>query len=278
MIELPEAITLASQFNQELLGKRIASGMRGSSPHKFAFTGKLSDDQFASTVKGKTIGPSHADGWIILTELAPGYVLSLGCGGERIQYHADESTLPKKHQLLFNFQDGTLLTVSVSGWGEVRLLEQSDLPNHPHIKRGAVSPLSEAFTPDYFNSLLDAVPQDKNVSAKTFIVSEPGLWGVGNGCLQDILYRARIHPKRKILDLTKEERQKLYQAVTNTLKQMTNLCGRDSERDLYDQPGGYRRILHSKSVGKPCQQCGAPIEKAQYLGGAIYFCPTCQVV
>jgi hypothetical protein len=37
MIELPEAITLASQFNQELLGKRIASGIRGNSPHKFAF-------------------------------------------------------------------------------------------------------------------------------------------------------------------------------------------------------------------------------------------------
>lgn len=277
MIELPEAFTLAHQFNQELLGKRIASGVRGSSPHKFAFTGKLSDEEFATIVKGKTIGPARAEGWIILTEITPGYVLSLGCGGERILYHADESTLPKKHQLLFSFQDGTYLTVTVSGWGEVRLLEQSDLPNHPHLKRGAVSPLSTAFTHEYFYSLFEEVPEDKRISAKYFLVSEPGLWGVGNGCLQDILYRARIHPRRLILDLSQEERQNLYQAVTFTLKQMTELCGRDSEMDLYDQPGGYARILHSKSVGKPCRQCGTPIEKAQYLGGAIYYCPACQV-
>lgn len=30
------------------------------------------------------------------------------------------------------------------------------------------------------------------------------------------------------------------------------------------------------AVGQPCPRCRAPIEKASYLGGAIYFCPTCQ--
>lgn len=30
------------------------------------------------------------------------------------------------------------------------------------------------------------------------------------------------------------------------------------------------------AVGLPCPRCRAPIEKASYLGGAIYFCPTCQ--
>jgi formamidopyrimidine-DNA glycosylase len=136
--------------------------------------------------------------------------------------------------------------------------------------------LSETFTEEYFNNLFSEVPQDKRVSAKYFIVSEPGFFGVGNGCLQDILYRARIHPRRQVLDLSIEERHKLYQAVTYTLKQMAEQCGRDSERDLYNQPGGYARLLHSKSVGKPCRNCGTPIEKEQYLGGAVYFCPTCQ--
>jgi formamidopyrimidine-DNA glycosylase len=277
MIELPEAITIAGQISKELKGKRITSGVRGSSPHKFAFTGKHSNEEFAAIVKDKKIGASRATGSMILTDLEPDYVLSLGCGGERILFHTSEKTLPKKHQLLFNFQDGTYLTVTISGWGEVRLVGKSELPNHPLIKKDAISPLSDAFTFAYFNSLFDTLPENKRVSAKYFIISEPGVWGVGNGCLQDILYRAKIHPKRQMVSLSTEERKKLYEAIKQTLAEITELGGRDSERDLYNQRGGYQRILDSKTAGRPCRECGTPIEKIQYLGGAAYFCPTCQI-
>jgi hypothetical protein len=50
----------------------------------------------------------------------------------------------------------------------------------------------------------------------------------------------------------------------------------DEERDLYDRPGGYSRILNAKAKGEPCPVCGTTIEKIQYLGGASYFCPKCQ--
>jgi formamidopyrimidine-DNA glycosylase len=57
---------------------------------------------------------------------------------------------------------------------------------------------------------------------------------------------------------------------------MVELGGRYEERDLYGNRGGYVRLLDSKTKGSPCTVCGTTIEKAQYLGGAIYFCPTCQ--
>ncbi len=276
MIELPEAIIIAGQISRELKGKQIVSGVRGSSPHKFAFTGKHSDEDFAAIVKDKTIGTAQANGSVILTDLEPDYVLSLGCGGERILYHTSEKTLPKRHQLLLSFRDCSYLTVTISGWGEVRLLEQSEVSNHPHLKRDAVSPLSDAFTFAYFNGLFDALPEKKRVTAKYFIISEPGIWGVGNGCLQDILYRAKVHPKRPMISLSNEEKQMLYQAIKQTLTEIVELGGRDSERDFYNRCGGYQRNLHSKMVGRPCRECGAPIEKIQYLGGAAYFCPSCQ--
>jgi formamidopyrimidine-DNA glycosylase len=52
--------------------------------------------------------------------------------------------------------------------------------------------------------------------------------------------------------------------------------GRYDEVDLYNQPGGYVRMMDSRSAGKPCPVCATPIEKIQYLGGACYFCPGCQ--
>jgi formamidopyrimidine-DNA glycosylase len=278
MIELPEAITIASQIDAELHGRQISSGLRGQSPHKFAFTGRHSDEEFDAIAKDKRVGRARADGNVILVDIEPGYVLSLGCGGERILYHTNEKTLPKRHQLLMHFHDGTALSVTISGWGELRLLEASELADHPHIRKDAVSPLSAAFTFDYFDRLFEKLPDGRRVSAKYFLISDPGVWGIGNGCIQDILYRAKIHPKRQMTELTDQERRTLYAATRQTLKEMVELGGRDGEKDLYNQFGRYPCLLHSRTVGHPCPECGTPIEKSQYLGGSVYFCPTCQAL
>ncbi|MDO8055671.1 MAG: hypothetical protein Q6361_02315 [Candidatus Hermodarchaeota archaeon] len=280
MIELPEAITLARQIGADLKGKEIRSGIGGQTPHKFAFfDNKIPHAEFEKIVPGKTMGNSHAHGMAILTDLDPGYVLSLGCGGERIRYHSGVKTLPKKHQLKLNFHDDTYLTVTVSGWGEVRLLEASDLPNHPHLRHNAISPLSDKFTFEFFNGLFDTLPEDKRTqktSAKYFIISEPGVYGVGNGCLHDILFQAKIHPKRQMLDLSTTERKVLYKSIRDTLSEMVKLGGRESEFDLFNQRGGYKLILHSKVVGESCPECGGLIQKIAYLGGSSYFCSSCQ--
>ena len=108
------------------------------------------------------------------------------------------------------------------------------------------------------------------------MISEPGVAGVGNGYLQDILFRAKIHPKRRVVDISEPERRALYDATRETLGQAAELGGRDTERDLYNKRGKYVRILDSRTKGNPCPECGTPIEKTQYLGGAAYFCPSCQ--
>jgi PAS domain-containing protein len=46
--------------------------------------------------------------------------------------------------------------------------------------------------------------------------------------------------------------------------------------DLFGRSGGYAGILNKNTVGMPCPVCGSIIQKAAYLGGAVYWCPTCQ--
>ncbi|UCG04182.1 MAG: endonuclease VIII [Candidatus Heimdallarchaeota archaeon] len=276
MIELPEAIVLSKQIKDTLKGKVVKSAIRGQYPHKFAFTGKFSDKEFSELLKGKTIKKSWANGNVILVHLDPGYLLSLGCGGERILYHKKEKTLPKKHQLLVEFDDQTYLTVTISGWGEVRLLESKDLDKHPHIFFERLDPLSEEFTLSAFEELVNNLPDKKKCSAKKFYITDPGLRGIGNGVIQDIFFLSKIHPKREMKSLSKEERELLYETTLTELRKMINLGGRDSEKDIFNKLGGYKRILHSKTVNTPCPQCKTIIKKQQYLGGTIYFCVSCQ--
>jgi len=275
MIELPEASTIARQMNEELIGKRIESGIRGNAPHKFAFYNRP-PEEYEAILKGKTMGPATEHGSLIWASVEPDHVLVLGGGGERILFHRGEDTLPKKHQLLIHFQDDTYLTVTVQGWGAAQLFHQSEIAAHPYVGKKGVSPISNEFTFEYFQGLFGELEEGDPRSVKFFMISKPGIWGVGNGYLQDILFRARIHPRRRSIDVTEKERRALYEATRETLKQATELGGRDTERDLYNHPGGYRRILDNRNVGQPCPECGTPIEKIQYLGGASYFCPHCQ--
>jgi formamidopyrimidine-DNA glycosylase len=275
MIELPEAVTIAGQMNKELKGKRIAAIERGQTPHKFAFY-TYPAEAYRSILEDSVFGESTDHGNAILTRIGSEYVLVLGGGGERILYHQSADTLPNKHQLLLRFEDQTCMTVTISGWGNVMLLKRDELADHPHVGERRVSPLSEGFTWEYFNRHFNDLADDDSRSVKFFVVSKPGIWGVGNGCLQDILFQAKIHPRRKVLDLRLDERKSLHRAAVEMLTQAVALGGRDSERDLYNHIGGYQRIVHSRLVGEPCPRCETPIERTHYLGGACYYCSRCQ--
>ena len=276
MIEVSEASVIARQMSEELKGKRIESGIRGNALHKFAFYSRPAAE-YEAVLKSKIIGEVREHGFAILASVEPDYTLVLGGGGERILLHQSEDTLPRKHQLLLGFEDNTYLTVSVQGWGNVLLLHRSELANHPHVGEGRISALSDAFTLEHFLGLFEKLEEEDSRSVKFFLISQPGAWGVGNGYLQDILFRARIHPKRRAIEIAAEERRALYEAIRETLRQSAELGGRDTERDLYNNPGGYRSILDRRSVEQSCPECGTVIEKIQYLGGACYFCPSCQV-
>lgn len=274
MIELPEAITIARQMNEAIKGKRIKSGTRGNAPHKFAFYSRT-PEEYEALLPGLAIGEANDAGTAIVVRLEPDYSVVLGEGGERILLHQDAGTLPKKHQLSLEFDDGTFLTVSVQGWGAALLLHESELATHPHIAPKGPSPVTDGFTLDHFLGLFDQNDTEAR-SVKYFIISRPGVWGVGNGYLQDILFRARIHPRRRAVSLTDDERRALYEAIRSTLKEAVELGGRHDEFGIHGDPGGYRRILDSKSAGGPCPRCGTTIEKISFLGGACYFCPKCQ--
>ena len=275
MIELPEALVIARQMKKDLKGKQIAYGNRGNSTHKFAFSSG-SSKEYEAIFQGKTIGRTTAHGMSILTAIGKDHKLVLGCGGERILLHEKEGKLPKKYHLLLHFEDGTSLTVTVSGWGNTLLLPASEADKHAHVKEDRITPLDDAFTLDHFQQLFAQVNPESSKSIKYFMITEPGVWGIGNGCLQDILFRAKIHPRRRVVDMDEGEQHALYDALKGTLNKMIELGGRSSEYDLYGSRGGYVRILDSKTKGKPCPACGTPIEKIQYLGGACYLCPSCQ--
>jgi formamidopyrimidine-DNA glycosylase len=275
MFELPEYITLAKEMNQVLKGKIIQEGQLGNSPHKFVWYNR-EHDEFEKLTKGKKVGKTSVKGRWLFIPLEPGYVLLLGeCGG-KILFHAPESKVPKKYHLYITFKDGSFFTVTTQMWGAMELYEHGKEQEREYVKDMRPTPMDSEFSFDYFCSLVDVLVGAGKRSAKSLLTQDQIIPGLGNAIAQDILFRARLHPRYPLAELTGTRKRILYDAIVDTVNEVTVNGGRYDEYDLYNQPGGYIRIMDKNALERPCPECGGAVEKIQYLGGACYLCPKCQ--
>jgi formamidopyrimidine-DNA glycosylase len=275
MFDLPEFVTLAKQMNDTLQGKAIQRGCLGNSPHKFVWYNQ-GYDEFERLTRGKIVGEARAKGKWLFIPLEPGYVLLLGeCGG-KVLYHSPGAKVPKKYHLYITFEDESFLTATTQMWGAMELYEQGEENEREYVKGMRTTPIEPEFTFEYFNALIDDLVAGKKRSAKGLLTQDQLIPGLGNAITQDILFRARVHPRHSIDDLSAAQREALYRAILDTVHEVIEKGGRNDEFDLYGRRGGYIRLMDSKAVGHPCPECGGTIEKMQYLGGACYYCPGCQ--
>jgi formamidopyrimidine-DNA glycosylase len=276
MFELPELATLTRQINTTLAGKTIAAGALGNSPHKFVWHNRT-PEEFARLTAGKTLGPAYTRGKWLFLPAEPGYILLFGeCGG-RLLYHTPGARLPDKYHLWLTFADGSALTAMTGMWGAYELYEAGRELERQYVKDMRPAPADPTFTFDYFAGLLASLLAGEKRSVKALLTQDQLIPGLGNAIAQDIMFRAGLAPRHPIADLDPAQIRRLYDAIISVLDAAIAAGGRDDEFDLFNQPGRYVRLMSSQTAGKPCPTCGASIEKMQYLGGACYFCPHCQV-
>ena len=113
---------------------------------------------------------------------------------------------------------------------------------------------------------------------KGLLTQEQLIPGLGNAIAQDIMFKARLHPRQPLDELSRSRQELLYKAIRETVAEAAEKGGRNDELDLFGQAGGYARVMDKKAAGRPCPVCGTEILKIQYLGGACYFCPSCQAL
>ena len=240
-VELPEAKILAEQMNHELRGKRVKSFLVKDC-ERLQRIGMMDKDltSFNQLVNGK-IETVASRGNVIRIKFDNGANLILGpeYGGE-IFYHTDATNVPKFH-LRIDFSDGTVLTVRLTSMGVIQVLRDDELERSYVYKRDfdstKLSPIDEEFTFERFSKRM----VDHNKMLKSVLVGKDAiLVGVSNSTFQDILYRARIHPKRKASELNTEEKRSLYDAIRLVLNERIRLNGKDKFHNLHGNQGGYQ--------------------------------------
>ena len=270
MLELPEAITLAKQLNENIIGKSVTKVYPPTKPHKFCwFNGE--PDTYDKAVSGCKI--IKADGFGIFAELSFDNGMRL-CINDGVNLRLiSNDNIPKDYQLLIKLDDGQALAFTVAMYGGICLHDGSYDNKYYLSSQNAVTPFSADFSDYYYKLFSESKP---NLSVKAFLATEQRFPGIGNGTLQDILFNARINPKRKLSTLSENEKNTILNSIITVLKKMTELGGRDTEKDLFGIAGSYKTVMSKNGVGAGCTKCGGAITKESYLGGSVYYCPKCQ--
>jgi formamidopyrimidine-DNA glycosylase len=277
-IELPEAQILAEQMSKNLLWKQIRS-FQLQDYQKLQRIGFVNKDMNAfDRLVNRRIESVTSRGNVIRVKLDLGMNLILAPEyGGRILYHTGGCVVPKKFHLKLDFNDNTSLTVALTGMGVIQALKDDELERSYVYKRDfseVASPADEkGFTFERFSNQL----AERNVNIKSVLVGKDAvIVGLSNSAFQDILYRAKIHPKRKASELNEGERHDLYDATELVIHERMRLGGKDQFLDFYGKQGRYTPAMGPNMNGKTCPVCKTSIEKLGLGGGQVYFCPKCQ--
>jgi len=268
--ELPEITVIAKQMDKETRGKRIAD-IEAKQPKNL----NMPVQQFAKAAKGKTVkGVSNHGKWLF-AELDPQYLLltNLGMGAELL-YFTPKQKLPEKYHFRLTFTDKTGFTAHFWWFGYIHLVPKNELAKHKMASQLGISPMQEEFTLERFKRML----LGKKTGIKSFLLDQKNVAGIGNVYIQDILFKARLHPNRKIPSLSEEEINALYEAIRDVLGRSIKAGGAAFEVDFYGHKGKFTAtdFLVGYKAGKPCPECNTPIEKIRTGTTASYICPKCQ--
>ncbi len=274
MIELPEARSIAKDLRKEILGKKVIDVRGNFTDHKFTFY-YGDPNKYKNMLVGKKVTNIIERNYYVEIEIEDSKLVMRD--GANIRFYTKQESFPDKSKLLLQFDDDSCINVTTSMYSFICVFNKDKgMPDDKYynLELTGIGPFDKKFTLEYLNSLLN--DKTLKMSLKAFLATEQRILGIGNGVVQDILFNAKMLPKRKMNTLTENDINILYNAIINTLKDMTNKGGRDTEKNIYSEEGQYKTILSSKSYSNVCPICKGSIKKEQYLGGSIYYCPNCQ--
>lgn len=270
MLEYPEVKVIAAQMKKEITNLKVVKVLPPSKPHKFCwYNGEPSE--YDTKIKDAQIIDVLGLGIFVELYFSNGYKLHFNDGvNARL---VDVDLIPSAYQLVMILSNNKALVFTVAMYGGIILYDGEDDNDYYQKSLHCYDLLDKDFD-EYFNKIFSN--EKETLSLKAFLATEQRFVGLGNGVLQDILFLAKLNPRRKIGSLTNEEKQRLIQTIPVVLKEMINKGGRDTEKDLYGNCGQYLTKMSSKNYTNPCPICGSKIIKEAYLGGSVYYCPNCQ--
>ncbi len=171
----------------------------------------------------------------------------------------------------FDFSTGTLTLTEVGTKKRAAI----------HLVRG--EPALRALAPEGLEVLdsdaaaFRAALEKENHTIKRALTDPYILSGIGNAYSDEILHRARLSPVKQTRSLSDEEHARLFEATRATLLEWIERLRQEAGGEFPEGVTAFRpqMAVHGR-YGKPCPECGAPVQRIRHADNETNYCARCQ--
>lgn len=155
--------------------------------------------------------------------------------------------------------------------GKVYLLaagaKDTDVPGYSDqgVEAGAL-----AWSADEFAKRAKATRRE----LRNLLMDDEFIAGIGNAYADEILWAAKLHPKRRVATLDPGELDRLRGALHATLERASETVESELPPELGKKIRGHMNVRGR--AGEPCPRCGAKIVRTRHGLHEMYVCPKCQ--
>jgi len=214
-------------------------------------------------LKGDCFESTHRHGKYLFASTASRkhLVLHFGMTGE-LEYSRKRSSLHPHAALRIRFGNGALLqyiaprklgTIAVTGSIE------------DFVSAHELGPDALAIDQQRWLELA----RGRRGSAKSWLMNQSVIAGIGNIYSDEILFQAKIHPRRALKSLDERDLQRLHEATHDVLQAAISAHAEPS-----DLPRNF--MLPHREEGGRCPRCGSELKKISVSGRSAWYCPDCQ--
>ena len=272
MPELPEVETIKEDLRELVVGSRIESAEVLDS----SLVEQPSQDDFVRRLTGARITGARRRAKHLIVDLEGGgsLVFQLKIGGQLLLVPPVKEPETALMLLLHLDGDRRLFLRDETHFSRVRLLDEEELRDR--LAPIGPEPLGDGFDVEYLPGLLG----ERKAQIKPLLLDQKVVAGIGNIYADEILFDARIHPRRKANTLTEAKWKALFEAIRKNLAAGVEHRGTTVRlyRDVLDRPGDHQNHLRVfEKQGEDCPEgCGGVVVREKVGGRPTHYCPECQ--
>ena len=267
MPELPDVELYLGALRPRILGQ-LLTGVRLRNPFLLRTVDPpVSDAAGKRVVELRRVGKRIAIGledeiWLVLHLMIAG----------RLHWKPADAKLAGKRDLAaFDFPGNSLVLTEAGSKRRASL----------HLARGeaglaALDPGGREPLDIDLQTFRDAL-QHANHTLKRALTDPRQLSGIGNAYSDEILHAAQLSPIARAQSLSDEEVERLYRATQETLRHWVDRLREETGDGFPEKVTAFREgmAVHGR-YGKPCPECGAPVQRIRYASNETNYCARCQ--
>lgn len=238
--------------------------------------------EYESKLKGKKVTDVEARGKAILTYFEDETVMyshNQLYGKWMVRENGQEPDTGRSLRVAIHNDEGSAYLYSAS---QIEMLNKAAVSEHSYIKKLGPDVLHpETSYEDIIGQFRSGDFQNRKLT--TLLLDQGFISGIGNYLRSEIMFYAKVDPRKKLKNYSDEEKVALAKATIEISKRAYEKNGITNDdaivTALKRENAGRKEYRHFvyKRTGNRCHKCGSVIEEDTTGGRKIYYCPSCQI-